>query len=201
MIVVGLTGSIAMGKSETAKLFRSLDVPVFDSDAEVHAQYEKGGAAVAAVAHLFPQAIVDGAVDRAILSKLVVGKSDALRRLEAAVHPIVRQREQDFIARCKAKGHAIAVLDIPLLFETGREDEVDAIVVVSASSEMQKERVLRRPGMTGEKLESILARQAPDAEKRARADFIVDTSQGLAHAESQIGAIVKALLKNTGQSP
>ena len=201
MIVVGLTGSIAMGKSETAKLFRSLDVPVFDSDAEVHAQYEKGGAAVAAVGNLFPEAIVDGGVDRKILSKFVLGKPDALRRLEAAVHPIVRKAEQNFLTRCKAEGRKIAVLDIPLLFEAGREKEVNAIVVVSAPLEMQRERVLQRPGMTVEKLERILAHQVPDVEKRTRADFVVDTSQGLAHAESQIGAIVKALLKkDTGPS-
>ncbi len=195
MIVVGLTGSIAMGKSETAKMFRSLGVPVFDSDAEVHGQYEKGGAAVEAVGGLFPEAVIDGAVDRKILSNRVLGNPDALKRLETAIHPLVRKRQDSFLEECRASGQSIAVLDIPLLFETGRENDVDAVVVVSAPPEIQRKRVLERPSMTGEKLELILARQMPDAEKRARADYVVDTSGGLDIARARVRDIVADLLK------
>lgn len=201
MIVLGLTGSIAMGKSETAKIFRSLGIEVFDSDAEVHRQYQKGGAAVKAVAGLFPEAIVDGAVDRKRLSKRVLGDPAALKRLEAAIHPIVRKSQDAFLERCRASGQAIAVLDIPLLFETGRETEVDAVVVVSAPSDVQRDRVLERPGMTGEKLDRILARQMPDSEKRARADYVVDTSRGVDSATGQVRAIVTALLQKDKSPP
>ena len=200
MIAVGLTGSIAMGKSETAKIFRSLGIEVFDSDAEVHRQYQKGGAAVKAIAGLFPETIVEGAVDRKRLSKRVLGDPEAMKRLEAAVHPIVRKSQDAFLERCRASGKAIAVLDIPLLFETGRETEVDAVVVVSAPSEVQRQRVVGRPGMTMEKLDLILARQVPDAEKRARADYVVDTSGGVDSAAAQVRAIVTGLLQKDKSS-
>jgi dephospho-CoA kinase len=195
MIVVGLTGSIAMGKSETAKLFRSLGIPVFESDAEVHRQYEKGGAAVDAIAILFPETIVDGAVDRKALSQRVLANPESLRQLELAVHPIVRKAQAAFLEQCRASGQRIVVLDIPLLFETGRETEVDATVVASAPAEIQRKRVLERPGMTADKLDRILARQTPDAEKRARADYVVDTSRGLDFAAAQVRDIVADLLK------
>lgn len=196
MIVVGLTGSIAMGKTETAKMFRSLGVPVFDSDAEVHRLYEKGGEAVKTVGKLFPGAVADGAVDRGLLSKQVLENPAALKQLEEAVHPLVRKSQEAFLERSRASGEAIAVLDIPLLFETGREAEVDAVVVVSAPAEIQRQRVLKRPGMTPEKLDHILSRQVPDAEKRAKADYVVDTSKGLDYAAAQVRDIVANLLKN-----
>ena len=199
MIVVGLTGSIAMGKTETAKQFAFLGIPVFDSDAEVHRQYAEGGEAVPVIAGVFPEAVVNGAVDRVKLSKIIVADPDAVKKLEAIVHPIVRKHQHKFLAECRAKGEPIAVLDIPLLFETGRETELDFIVVVTAPAEVQRERALQRPGMTEKKLERILALQTPDSEKRARADYIVDTSQGLAAALAQVREIVASLREHAGK--
>ena len=195
MIVLGLTGSIAMGKSEVANIFRSLGVPVFDSDAEVHQLYSSGGAAVAPIGKLFPAAIVDGAVDRRILSKVVLENPQALRLLESVVHPLVRNSQVDFLDECGIAGAKMAVLDIPLLFETGRENEVDVVVVVSAPPEIQRARALQRPGMTAEKLDQILTRQLPDAQKRANADFIVDTSRSIDDTATQLRAIIAALSK------
>jgi dephospho-CoA kinase len=192
MKVVGLTGSIAMGKSETAKMFAELGVPVFDSDAAVHRLYARGGAAVAPVGHAFPGAVTDGAIDRAALSAMLAGDETLLPRLEAMVHPLVRAEQKRFLAECRIAGHKLAVLDIPLLFETGRETDVDAVVVVSAPAEIQRGRALARPGMTEAKLDAILARQMPDAEKRRRADFIVDSGQGLDHAFAQVRRIVQS---------
>ena len=197
MIVVGLTGSIAMGKSEAANIFRSLGVPVFDSDAEVHQLYSSGGAAVAPMGKLFPAAIVDGAVDRRILSKVVLENPQALRLLESVVHPLVRSSQMNFLDECRIAGAKMAVLDIPLLFETGRENEVDVVVVVSAPPEIQRARALQRPGMTAEKLDQILMRQLPDAQKRGNADFIVDTSQSIDDTATQLRAIVVALSKRS----
>ena len=193
MIVVGLTGSIAMGKSETARMFRSLGVPVFDSDAEVHRLYNRGGAAVVAVAGLFPAAVVDGAVDRQALSMHVTGDPVALQRLEAVVHPMVEEAQRQFLDQCRSKGHDVVVLDIPLLFETGREGEVGVIVVVSAPPKMQRARALWRSGMTAGKFEAILARQSSDSDKRRRADFVVDSSQGYDHALAQVRNIMVTL--------
>jgi dephospho-CoA kinase len=193
MLLIGLTGSIGMGKTETAKMFVRHGVPVCDSDANVHALYEKGGAAVAPVGAAFPGALVDGRVDRERLSREVVGKPEAMRKLEAIVHPLVAATQRAFLERAAGAGAKMVVLDIPLLFETGGEARVDAVVVVSAPAEVQRQRVLERPGMTVEKLGAILKKQVPDAEKRARADFVVDTSQGLAHAEAQVVAIIEAL--------
>jgi dephospho-CoA kinase len=192
MTVVGLTGSIAMGKSETAKMFAALGVPVFDSDAAVHKLYAKGGAAVAPVGRAFPDAVKDGAIDRAALSAMLARDETFLPRLEAIVHPLVRAEQQRFLAECRTAGHKLAVLDIPLLFETGREKDVDAVVVVSAPAEIQRTRALTRPGMTQAKLDAILARQIPDAEKRRRAHFIVDSGQGLDHAFAQVRRIVQS---------
>jgi dephospho-CoA kinase len=191
MIVIGLTGSIGMGKTETGKLFARLGIAVSDSDAIVHALYNKGGAAVAAIAEAFPEAVREGRVDRVILSRIVTNDPSQLRRLEKIVHPLVRAEQKNFIER--HKGEKVVVLDIPLLFETGRDREVDKIVVVSAPPEIQRARVLARKGMTEDKFSAILARQTPDAEKRTRADFVVDTSQGLDHAERQVRAIIAEL--------
>jgi dephospho-CoA kinase len=196
MIVVGLTGSIGMGKTETGKLFAKHGIPVSDSDAIVHALYEKGGAAVAGIAKAFPSAVKDGGVDRAILGRIVTEDPSKLRRLEEIVHPLVRAAQRRFIDSNRHK--EIIVLDIPLLFETGRDREVDRIVVVSAPPDVQRSRVLARKGMTEEKLAAMLARQTPDAEKRVRADFIVDTSQGLDHADRQVRAIVEQLTNHPG---
>jgi len=199
MLIVGLTGSIGMGKSETAKMFARHGVPVCDSDATVHALYDEGGSAVGPVGEAFPGVVVDGRVDRERLSCAVVGKIDAMKKLEAIVHPLVAAAQRSFIDKAAASGAHLVVLDIPLLFETGGEARVDATVVVSAPAEMQRERVLRRPGMTPKKLEAMLVKQLPDAEKRRRADFVVDTSGGLAHAEAQVVAIIEALKHRQGK--
>ena len=193
MLLVGLTGSIGMGKSETTKMFARLGVPVYDADAAVHAIYEKGGAAVEPLRAEFPDAIVDDAVDRARLSKLVLDDKDALKKLEGIVHPLVGQTQLHFLKDAQASGAKIAVLDIPLLYETGGETRVDAVVVVSAPADVQRARVLERPGMTTEKFEQILAKQVPDADKRARADFVVETDKGLEHAFEQVKRITEDL--------
>lgn len=197
MIVVGLTGSIAMGKSETARMFASLGVPVFDSDAAVHALYAKGGVAVEPVSEAFPGTVRDGAIDRTLLTAQLGEEPTRFAKLEGIVHPLVRTEQDRFLAVQREAGAAIAVLDIPLLFETGRDREVDCIVVVSAPPGIQRRRVLARPGMTPEKFERILSRQMPDEEKRARADFVVDTSQGLDHALAQVRDIADHLEART----
>ena len=178
MVILGLTGSIGMGKSTAANMFRRLGVPVYDSDAAVHTLLGPGGAAVAEIAKVFPDAVRDGAVDRQKLGKRVFGDPDALKQLEGIVHPRVRQVETRFLKRASARREALVVLDIPLLFETGGEDRCDATVVVSAPTFLQRQRVLARAGMTQEKLDGVLARQMPDAEKRRRADFVVPTGMG-----------------------
>lgn len=188
--LLGLTGSIGMGKSETAKMFRQLGVLVYDADAAVHAVYEPGGEAVTAIGEAFPGCVKDGGVDRSALALHVVGNAAALAQLEAIVHPIVRQKQTAFIDEAGRQGADIIVLDIPLLYETGAQERLDAIVVVSAPEPLQRERVLGREDMTPEKFEHILARQMPDAEKRARADYVVDTGQGLEHAFAQVRKIV-----------
>lgn len=195
MLVVGVTGSIGMGKTTTARMFARLGYRVFDADAVVHKLYEKGGAAVPLIAREFPAAVSDGAVDRRKLSGIVTGDREALARLEALVHPLVRAGEQEFIKAARGAGHRLAVVDIPLLFETGREKEVDAVVVASAPEDVQKARVLARPGMTAESFESIISRQLPDSEKHRRADFVVDTSRGLEMAFEQVRAVVDQLLR------
>ena len=182
--VIGLTGSIGMGKSETAKLFASQGVPVFDADAAVHDLY--AGEAVAAVEAAFPGTVKNGAVDRAALAGQVGGDSDALKRLEALMHPLVAARKREFLAR--NKGAAVVVLDIPLLLETG--EKVDAVVVATAPHAVQRERVLARPGMSEAKLHALLARQMSDAQKRAQAHYLVMTDQGLDHAREQVKMIL-----------
>jgi dephospho-CoA kinase len=192
-LLVGLTGSIGMGKSETAKMFARLGISVYDADAAVHRLYEPGGAAVPEIAKLFPDSIKDGRVDRAMLSKHVTTDKEAFRKLEQLVHPLVAREQKSFLEKAAAKGADLVVLDIPLLFEGGGHARVDAIVVVSAPAHTQRERVLARPGMTEDKLDQILARQMPDAEKRAKAHFVVETDKGLSHAFEQVKAIVAKL--------
>ena len=191
--LVGLTGSIGMGKSETAKLFAGLGVPVYDADAAVHALYERGGAAVARIAEAFPGSVKNGRVDRGELARQVGADTSGFARLEAIVHPLAAEAERAFVGEAKAKGAELVVLDIPLLFETGAQGRMDAVVVVSAPLKVQHARVLAREGMTQERLDGILARQMPDAEKRAQADFVVETDKGLDHALDQVKKIVAEL--------
>jgi dephospho-CoA kinase len=191
MFIIGLTGSVGMGKSTTARLFAEAGVPVHDADAVVHRLYE--GDAAAAIEAAFPGTTAGGRVDRDRLAARVLNDPAALKRLEVIVHPLVHAAERRLLAEAAARGEQIAVLDIPLLFETGADQRVDAVVVVSAPPEVQRTRVLERPGMTLDKLESILARQMPDAEKRRRADFVVDTSRGLEAARAQVAVILDAV--------
>ncbi len=198
MIVIGLTGSIAMGKSATAKQFAARGVPVFDSDQVVHELYAKEGAAVPALMELVASAVIDGAVDRNRLSQAVREQPDLLKKIEAIVHPMVRDRQKIFLANAQRTGATVAVLDIPLLFETAREQEVDRIAVVSTTAEIQRERALQRPGMTPEKLDFILSRQMADAEKRARADYVIDTSISIADSQRQVDDILLQLSRPSG---
>lgn len=193
MIVIGLTGSIGMGKSTVAAMFAEEGAPCFDSDAAVHELYAAGGAAVPPVEAAFPGVTKDNAINRVALSARVVGNAEAIRRLEEIVHPLVRQAQMAFLQRERDAGTAIVVLDIPLLFEGGGAAFVDKTVVVSAPADIQRVRVLARPGMTEEKFEAILARQMPDAEKRARADFVIDTSGSFDDARAQVRAVLDAL--------
>jgi len=190
MIVLGLTGSIGMGKSTAAGFFAEEGVPVYAADAAVHALY--AGVAAPAIEAAFPGTTVDGTVDRDRLTARVLGDSGALERLEAIVHPLVRREEERFLAAADAAGAKVAVLDIPLLFETGGDKRCDAVVVVSAPADVQRERVMSRPGVSEEKFNTLLGKQMPDAEKRARADFIVDTAQDFDSTRAQIRAILRA---------
>lgn len=192
MIVLGLTGSIGMGKSTAAKMFAEAGVPVHDSDEAVHRLY--AGAAAPLVEAAFPGTVHDGVVDRTALAGKVLGNAEAMKRLESIIHPLVRADADAFLARHRAAGAQLAVLDIPLLFETGGRDRVDKVVVVSAPADEQRKRVLRRPGMTEEKLASILARQIPDAEKRRQADFVINTGQELDQTKLAVRQVVAAAL-------
>ncbi|ABQ32456.1 dephospho-CoA kinase [Bradyrhizobium sp. BTAi1] len=193
MRVLGLTGSMGMGKSTTAKLFAEAGVPVYDADATVHKVYE--GEAAPAIEAAFPGTTVGGKVDRSKLSAKVVGDPEAIRRLEAIVHPMLRSYHQDFLDKAAQSGVPVAVVDVPLLFETGGDKRVDAVVVVSTSPEIQRQRILARGTMTEEALDALLARQMPDAEKRARADFVVDTSNGLDPVRARIRDILAEVVK------
>lgn len=193
MILIGLTGSIGMGKSTTAAMFREAGVPVYDADAAVHDLYDEGGAAVGPVGEAFPGVVKDGRVDREALRHAVLGNPEALKRLNAIVHPLVGRDRIGFFQQAEAQGADMVVLDIPLLFETGGHANVDAVVVASAPADMQRERVLARPGMTPDRLDAILAQQMADAEKRARAHFVVDTSRGLEPARTQVAEIIAAM--------
>jgi dephospho-CoA kinase len=191
--VLCLTGSLGMGKSTAAKFFAEAGVPVHDSDAVVHALYE--GEAVAAIEAAFPGTTFAGKVDRGKLAAKVIDDQAALARLEAIVHPLVAMAREKFLADAQANGAPYVVLDIPLLFEIGGSSSCDAVVVVSAPAEIQRARAFARPGMTEDKFAALLAKQVPDAEKRARGDFIVDSSQGLDHARAQVHDILKAIAK------
>ncbi len=191
MVILGLTGSIGMGKTTTAEMFRQLGVPVFDSDAVVHRLYETS--AVADVEAAFPGVAEAGKVDRTRLSARVLNDPAALRRLESIVHPRVAEARAIFLRQAEAAGAKVAVIDVPLLFETGGTDGVDAVIVVSAPESVQKSRVLARPGMTEARFAAILQRQMPDAEKRARATYVIETGQGLEAARLQVAGIVDAL--------
>ena len=193
MLSIGLTGSIGMGKSTTAAMFREAGIPVYDADAAVAELYLSGGAAVAPLEAAFPGVTRDGAVDREALRQRVLGDDEAMAKLNALVHPLLGQDRIGFFARAKASDADLVVLDIPLLFETGGQANMDAVVVVSAPADQQRARVLARPGMTPERLDAILARQIPDAEKRKRADFVVDTGQGEELARAQVAQIIATL--------
>jgi dephospho-CoA kinase len=193
MIILGLTGSIGMGKSTTAKLFAEAGVPVYDADATVHRLYE--GEAVPFIEAAFPGTTVDGKVDRTRLSARVVHDPAAIKQLEQVVHPMLGASRQKFLEEAEQSGALVAVVDVPLLYETGGEKRVDAVVVVTTSPEIQRERILARDNMTGEKLDAILTRQLPDAEKRKRADFVVDTSHGLDPVRAQIRDILRQAAK------
>lgn len=198
MLILGLTGSIGMGKSATAQMFAEQGVPVYDADAAVHALYR--GAAVAPVEAAFPGVARDGAIDREALGKRVLGDGAALKRLEAIVHPLVGESRAGFLGHQRTKGARLVMLDIPLLFETGGERTVDAVVLVSAPEPVQRARVLARPGMTEERFEAILAKQMPDSQKRARSHFLIDTSRGFPAARRQAEDVLRAVAGLTGRS-
>jgi dephospho-CoA kinase len=193
VLILGLTGSIGMGKSTTAAMFRELGVPVYDADAAVHAAYARGGACVEPLRAAFPGVVTEDAVDREALRQAVLGRPEALKRLESIVHPIIRGQQTAFFDAARHAGADLVVMDIPLLFENGGERMVDAVAVVSAPAEVQRERVLKREGMSPERLAAILAQQVPDAEKRARADFVIDTSRGMEPVRAEVADIVAAM--------
>ncbi|MFN3878443.1 MAG: dephospho-CoA kinase [Brevundimonas sp.] len=201
MILLGLTGSIGMGKSTTTAMFADLGAVVWNADDAVHRLYAPGGAAVEPVGEAFPGVVVNGAVDRTRLAEALGRDETAFRRLETIVHPLVAQGRAEDLEAVRAAGTRLAVLDIPLLFETGGDKVVDAVVVVTADPAIQAERVLARPGMTRERFDAILARQMPDAEKRARADFVIDTGRGLDAARAEVEAIVATVLEPSWISP
>ena len=197
MLVIGLTGGIGMGKSAAAERFASHGIPVFNADLCVHRLYE--GAAVPAIEAAFPSVARDGKIDRKLLSEKIAGSPERLRRLEAIVHPLVVAAEIDFLIEQENQGEKLAVLEIPLLFETGAERRVDVTVVLSAPAEVQRQRVLARPGMTVDKLEHLLARQLPDAERRARADYVVDSSESLEDMHRALDKLIESLHNREGR--
>lgn len=199
MIILGLTGSIGMGKSATSEMFREKGIRVYDADASVHALYAKGGAAVPVLDEAFPGVVVDGAVDRMKLRETVIGNSEALKRLESLVHPLTAQAQIAFLEDAENNDAPFIVLDIPLLYETGGDARCDHVAVVSASAKLQRERVLARDGMTAEVFENILSKQVPDAEKRARADFIISTGFGFDFAREQVQAIINLMVRTAGE--
>ena len=191
MFILGLTGSIGMGKSTTAKMFVEAGVPVYDADAAVHRLYE--GEATPAIETAFPGTTANGKVDRDKLAKSVLGDAAAIKRLESIVHPLVHGARERFLAEAERDGAPVVVLDIPLLFETKGDARCDAVVVVSAPADMQRQRAFERPGMSDQKLNAIMANQVPDEDKRRRADFVVDTSQGYEAARAQVRDILRAV--------
>lgn len=202
MIILGLTGSIGMGKSATSGLFRDAGVPVYDADAAVHALYAEGGAAVAPIEEAFPGVAEKGAIDRQKLRARVLDDAAAMKRLEGIVHPLAGEAQLDFRRQAKEQGAPFAVLDIPLLFETGGNRHCTYTLVVTAPADVQRARVLARPGMTEDAFEAILARQMPDADKRARADFILSTAHGFDFARDQVRAIISLMQRiASGEAP
>jgi len=201
MILLGLTGSIGMGKSTTTAMFAEHGALIWNADEAVHRLYAQGGAAVAPVGEAFPGVVVDGAVDRTRLAEALGRDDQAFKRLEAIVHPLVARGRIDDLVAAEARGVKLAVLDIPLLFETGGDAAVDAVVVVTAPAAVQAARVLARPGMTRERFEAILSRQMPEAEKRRRADFVVDTGEGLEAARARVAEIVGMVLSEGWTPP
>lgn len=199
MMKIGLTGSIGMGKTTVAKMFAARGIPVFDADAGVHQLYARGGAAVEPVGAAFPGTVKDGAIDRAVLSAQVVGKPAAIKKLESIVHPLVATLREDFLSKAEASGAAMAVLEIQMLLEGSSANHLDAIVVVSAPADIQRARALARPGMTEDKLAGILSNQMPDAEKRARADHVIDTGVSLAETEAQVAELIETLTTKAGR--
>jgi dephospho-CoA kinase len=191
VIKLGLTGSIGMGKSVTAQMFRDQGIPVHDADSSVHALY--AGRAAPLIEAAFPGTVIDGAVNRAALSAHVLDNPGAMKRLEAIVHPLVRKEEEAFLRRATVGGAALVVLDIPLLYETGAQSRLDKVLVVTADPDVQRDRVLARPGMSEEKFHAILARQTPDTEKRHRADYVINTSLGLDFARAEVRKIIARL--------
>jgi dephospho-CoA kinase len=191
MIKLGLTGSIGMGKSTTAQMFAAQGIPCHDADAMVHHLY--AGRAAPLIEEAFPGTVVDGKVDRSLLSPMVLGNPEAMKRLEGIVHPLVREEESAFLCKARNAGSRAVVLDIPLLFETGGERRVDAAIVVTANADIQRQRVLARPGMTEDRFNAILSKQMPDAEKRRRSHFMIDTGLGLASARRSVAAIFRAV--------
>ncbi len=189
--ILGLTGSIGMGKSTTAEFFREAGVPVWDADAAVHKLYNRGGAGVRAIEALVPAAIKDGAVDRGALREAILSDDGLLKRIEGVVHPLVSADRQDFLI--SNSGNPLVVCDIPLLFETGADKWLDGVLVVTADESVQKQRVMDREGMTDEVFETILAKQTPDAEKRQRADYLIDTGLGLDHAQAEVLSLIERL--------
>ena len=199
MMIVGLTGSIGMGKSTAAKMLRQMGVPVYDADANVHAVQAKGGVALPAIEAAFPGVVKDGVLDRQALGARVFGNKQALRRLEAIVHPLVAQRQRAFLRRAAQRGETLVVLDIPLLFEGLGERRVDATLVVSAPAFLQRQRVMARPGMTADKLAGILRQQVPDSEKRRKATIVIPTGLGLAPTRAALAGAVARLKKRRGR--
>lgn len=193
-VILALTGSIGMGKSETSRMFRALGVPVYDADAAVHGLYDVGGKAVGPIGEAFPGVVRHGAVDRALLSKEIAGDKAAWAKLEAIIHPLVGEVQRDFIVTEMARKSPLVVMDVPLLFETNGHHRADYVAVVSAPEHVQRRRVLERPGMTEEKLGEILSRQVHDSQKRAQADFVIPTDQGLDVAKEHVASIVHRLL-------
>lgn len=200
MIILGLTGSIAMGKTETASMFNRLNIPVYSADDAVHEIYGEKGPAVEPIGVLFPDVIENGQVNREKLSAKILADGKIVKTIENIVHPLVRKKQNEFIEKSRREGKLLIVLDIPLLFETGGQDRVDKILVVSAPPDIQKARALARPGMTPEKFNFIKSKQMPDEKKRAKADYLVETHKGLEHAFNQVKAIIADLTTISGQT-
>lgn len=195
IMLLGLTGSIGMGKSTVGKMFEALGIPIYNADAEVHKLYQPGGAAVAPIQEVFPKAVVEGQVVRSILSKLVLGDDEAIKKLEAIVHPLVGVDRSNFLGQAEKEGHKMAIIDVPLIYETGGEKNFHKIIVVSAPKEVQRARVLARDDMTEGKFEAILARQVPDEIKRARADYVINTNCSEEETLEQVKQLVDVLKK------